>query len=140
MAETRVDSKAAVPSQSHVDSSAAAAKKLSLLFVGWKLALLTAVFCTPDLVGSSGYDTSGDLWWSSNEFSSEYGLWQFMKRLLLKLTRWDAIYFANIAKHGYTFEQEWAFGWGWTRLIGECATRGMIFGDGVYPKGCADFE
>ncbi|KAH0559613.1 hypothetical protein GP486_003871 [Trichoglossum hirsutum] len=34
-----------------------------------------------------------------------------------KLVRWDAIYFAKIAERGYLFEQEWAFGWGLTRLI-----------------------
>ncbi|KAF7134100.1 hypothetical protein CNMCM5793_005729 [Aspergillus hiratsukae] len=34
-----------------------------------------------------------------------------------KLTRWDAIYFTEVASRGYIFEQEWAWGLGFTKLI-----------------------
>jgi phosphatidylinositol glycan class V len=34
-----------------------------------------------------------------------------------KLVKWDAIYFVQTARRGYVFEQEWAFGWGFSRLI-----------------------
>lgn len=37
--------------------------------------------------------------------------------LALKLTRWDAIYYVQAAARGYRYEQEWAFGWGFNRLI-----------------------
>ncbi|KAF3920896.1 hypothetical protein ABW21_db0207470 [Orbilia brochopaga] len=43
----------------------------------------------------------------------------FVGRLVTALTRWDAIYFANIAKHGYRWEQEWAFGIGQSYLLQE---------------------
>ena len=31
--------------------------------------------------------------------------------------RWDAIYFIQIAHRGVLFEQEWAFGWGFAKLL-----------------------
>jgi hypothetical protein len=49
------------------------------------------------------------------------------ERLLQTLTRWDAIYFASIAERGYVFEQEWAFGWGFTRLLSFLGTCTLIF-------------
>ncbi|PGH08492.1 hypothetical protein AJ79_05981 [Helicocarpus griseus UAMH5409] len=97
---------------------------LSVLFVLWKLLLLLVIVTSP----GPGYDTSTTLlplttgknatgtllgdgangslkkWWSS----------PLMPESLLKLVRWDAIYFVNIARRGYLFEQEWAFGYGYT--------------------------
>ncbi|KAL8926314.1 MAG: hypothetical protein Q9172_001823 [Xanthocarpia lactea] len=40
------------------------------------------------------------------------------RALAEKLTRWDAIYFTNIAHRGAVFEQEWAFGWGYAKVVG----------------------
>jgi phosphatidylinositol glycan class V len=40
-----------------------------------------------------------------------------LQYIIGKLTRWDAIYFFKAAHRGYLFEQEWAFGWGFTRVI-----------------------
>ncbi len=34
-----------------------------------------------------------------------------------KIVRWDAIYSVSIAKRGYIYEQEWFFGWGFTKLV-----------------------
>ncbi|KAF8453493.1 GPI mannosyltransferase 2, partial [Terfezia claveryi] len=44
--------------------------------------------------------------------------WSLLSKLSERLTRWDAIYFVKIAERGYLREQEWAFGWGWTRIMG----------------------
>src|ERR1700722_10110406 len=35
------------------------------------------------------------------------------ERLVVRLTRWDAVYFSQTAAHGQEREQEWAFGWGY---------------------------
>lgn len=37
--------------------------------------------------------------------------------LATSLTRWDAIYFVQVARRGYVFEQEWAFGAGLPTVI-----------------------
>lgn len=108
-------------------------RTLLLAFLAWK-GLLLLIASLPGLLFVStsgaavGYDTSTDLafqleWeqqarvlggnhvredasWS-DEAKSSLGL-----TLALRLTRWDAIYFVNIARRGYVFEQEWAFGAG----------------------------
>ena len=43
--------------------------------------------------------------------------YRWLGRVLANLYRWDAVYFVAIAERGYRFEQEWAFGWGYTRLL-----------------------
>lgn len=40
-----------------------------------------------------------------------------IKSYVQKFIRWDAIYFTQIAQRGYLWEQEWAFGWGYTKFI-----------------------
>ena len=42
---------------------------------------------------------------------------------IARWVRWDAIYFTQIARRGYLFEQEWAFGWGFTRLLSLLGSR-----------------
>ena len=39
-----------------------------------------------------------------------------------KLVKWDGIWFTNLAQRGYKFEQDYAFGYGYTNLIswGKC--------------------
>jgi phosphatidylinositol glycan class V len=87
---------------------------LVLLFIGWKLLLLTIAFSSPGL----GYDTSTRILFQSrglpllDTHTPTAG-----ERFAEKLVRWDAIYFTTIASQGYTFEQEWAFGWGVTRFL-----------------------
>ena len=87
---------------------------LIALFIIWKLVILLVAFASP----GSGYDSSTSLLISqfehgaSLESASRLG----ERRILGRLIRWDAIYFTQIAHRGYRFEQEWAFGWGFTRL------------------------
>ncbi|KAH2444774.1 ER membrane glycoprotein subunit of the GPI transamidase complex-like protein [Aspergillus fumigatus] len=38
-------------------------------------------------------------------------------KVKIRFVRWDSIYFVHAAEHGYVFEQEWAFGYGYTRLL-----------------------
>ncbi|KAF2434450.1 hypothetical protein EJ08DRAFT_466941 [Tothia fuscella] len=78
---------------------------LIVLFFAWKALLLAVAFCSP----GPGYDTSAQIIFGA-PLDERAGLAQ-------KLVRWDAIYYTSIATRGYTHEQEWAFGWGFTRLL-----------------------
>ncbi|QGA17664.1 hypothetical protein EYB26_005339 [Talaromyces marneffei] len=96
-------------------------KTLTVLFLAWKAILLPIIANSPGL----GYDTSTNLlavssptsafsttWPNpllSSISSSSSGIWNFV--------RWDAIYFVRVAERGYLFEQEWAWGYGWTGLL-----------------------
>ncbi|KAJ5138675.1 uncharacterized protein N7515_003523 [Penicillium bovifimosum] len=87
-------------------------RSLTLAFWTWKILLYIVVTACPGL----GYDTSTSLIsYAANpttvasESESLSGS--------LKFARWDSIYFLNIAQKGYLFEQEWAFGWGYTKLL-----------------------
>ncbi|KAI6245252.1 GPI mannosyltransferase 2 [Erysiphe necator] len=88
-------------------------KKLSLLYIYWKAFLLAVVACSP----GPGYDTS-----SSFSYPNEHkkNIPFLVHYLAQKLTRWDAVYFIEISRRGYIFEQEWAFGWGMTRFMALC--------------------
>lgn len=60
----------------------------------------------------NGYDTSTTVLFTPyNEQSS------LLQHALQKLVRWDAVYFTQMAHRGTRFEQEWAFGWGFVRLL-----------------------
>jgi phosphatidylinositol glycan class V len=87
-------------------------RNLSILFVSWKVLLLLIAAFSP----GPGYDTSTTLYHQSHGD----GLPLVLRYMLNKLTRWDAIYFIKVATRGYQFEQEWAFGWGFTRFIKLC--------------------
>lgn len=93
---------------------------LLVVFACWKLILGLIAFTTP----SPAYDTSTSLLLlqSNHDNASTFGV-RFLKTICGSLTRWDAIFFAKIAEpgRGYWNEQEWAFGWGYTRVI--AATR-----------------
>lgn len=90
-------------------------RNLVVLCVAWKLLLLLIAVLSP----GTGYDTSASLFSQSVAEGRQLPL--AIQYTLDKLTRWDAIYFVKIADRGYLFEQEWAFGWGFTRLISLCA-------------------
>lgn len=74
---------------------------LIVTFLAWKLLLFLVAVASP----GPGYDTSTFL--SPRPPGYVHG----------KFVRWDAIYFTQIARRGYVFEQEWAFGWGFTRIL-----------------------
>lgn len=89
-------------------------KFLVLSFVTWKLILLCIAFTSP----GPGYDTSSFLFHSDLDLAqtkSRAG-WEPASRLR-SLVRWDAIYFTETARRGYLWEQEWAFGWGFSNLV-----------------------
>ncbi|KAI1002022.1 hypothetical protein K3495_g6182 [Podosphaera aphanis] len=87
-------------------------RNLVVIFTCWKVGLLIIAACSP----GPGYDTSTSL--NLNDDQRELPF--LLRHLVGKLTRWDALYFTEIARRGYLFEQEWAFGWGLTRLIALC--------------------
>lgn len=88
---------------------------LTLAFALWKALLLVAVTACP----GPGYDTSTSLLPYLDTDDGAGGA-SASARLssLLKFVRWDSIYFAHVVEHGYVFEQEWAFGYGYLRFLG----------------------
>lgn len=87
-------------------------KTLLLLFILWKSLLFVLVICSP----GPGYDTSTALFFHQKSNNGDQSTW--WKLLSHKFVRWDAIYFTQIAHRGYLLEQEWAFGYGYTHLLG----------------------
>jgi phosphatidylinositol glycan class V len=90
-------------------------RNLVILCAAWKILLLLIAVSSP----GPGYDTSASLFAPSGDESRQ--LPSALQYIVGKLIRWDAIYYVKIADRGYIFEQEWAFGWGFTRLISWCA-------------------
>ncbi|UDD57108.1 hypothetical protein AFCA_004621 [Aspergillus flavus] len=88
-----------------------------LLIVGsWKALLLLLVVFSP----GPAYDTSTALRELGRNAANtdRHGLLTPVLGLLAtNLTRWDAIYFTEIARRGCLFEQEWAFNLGFASLI-----------------------
>ncbi|OKL59827.1 GPI mannosyltransferase 2 [Talaromyces atroroseus] len=82
-------------------------RALAALSVAWKIALFATVANCPGL----GYDTSTTLLIPPATALStpSSAVWNWI--------RWDAIYFVRVAERGYLFEQEWAWGYGYTRLL-----------------------
>ncbi|KAM5504446.1 ER membrane glycoprotein subunit of the GPI transamidase complex-like protein [Microsporum canis] len=78
--------------------------------------LLLVVLASPGL----GYDTSTALLLSPEgehvRHSAGSVAWM-ISRVGYRLARWDSIYFLKLAQRGYVFEQEWAFGYGYTRFL-----------------------
>ena len=89
-------------------------KFLVLSFITWKLILLCIALISP----GPGYDTSTVLLHSELDLAQAKpgSGWEPMSRLR-SLVRWDAIYFTQLARRGYLWEQEWAFGWGFSNLV-----------------------
>lgn len=91
---------------------------LLVSFLAWKSLLFLIAILAP----GPGYDTSTFLLdgWSLDSGSSHVHKGD-TKAILSsawitsRFVRWDAIYFTQTAKRGYVFEQEWAFGWGFSK-------------------------
>lgn len=62
-----------------------------------------------------GYDTSTTL--LNHKSYLAFQTDHILSEGLSKFVRWDAVYFTQISLRGYVFEQEWAFGWGFTKLL-----------------------
>ncbi|RMZ79696.1 hypothetical protein DV738_g3215, partial [Chaetothyriales sp. CBS 135597] len=75
-------------------------KRLTAVFVAWKVALALVALAAP----GPGYDSSSTFLHLNPGF-------------LAKFVRWDAVYFTQIAQRGHVFEQEWAFGVGLTTTL-----------------------
>lgn len=87
---------------------------LTAVFAAWKVFLLAIVLGSA--IGPT-YDTSSSLVLSAR------GDNQSAPSPVARLTSWDAIYFTQVARRGYMFEQEWAFGSGLPLVI-SCLTKG----------------
>jgi len=99
---------------------------LLLLFAVWKTALLLLAVASP----GDGYDASTTVLLARGAISvtsdasgmgaraSEHEVGAASANIVVrKLLRWDAFYYTEVAARGYRFEQEWAFGWGFTRAL-----------------------
>ena len=79
-------------------------------FAAWKLSLLA--IAVGSCVGDA-YDTSATLavlGRADAEDALRTPAWS--STLLTRFASWDAVYFISVARRGYLFEQEWAFGTG----------------------------
>ena len=95
---------------------------LLLLFATWKAFLFVLALSSP----GPGYDTSTTLLQLAEPVTNDQSHLSpvplSLKPLILKLVRWDAIYYTQVARRGHLFEQEWAFGVGFPRLISSVST------------------
>lgn len=82
------------------------------VFCGWKLLLLIVVCLAP----GPGYDTSTQILFDQQ--AGPVGSWfaRSVEYLVLRLTRWDAIYFSTSATRSHVYEQEWAFSWALSKV------------------------
>ncbi|KAG9696822.1 DUF409 domain protein, partial [Aureobasidium melanogenum] len=106
----------ASPDRSGSNMMHADMRALACLFVVWKLLLLCVAYASP----GPGYDTSTTLLLARAQSSVTENtfLEDFAEQLVTNLVRWDALYFVSVARRGVIFEQEWAWGWGYTKFLG----------------------
>lgn len=94
--------------------------RLVAFFCAWKLLLLAVVCGSP----GSGYDTSTSILFShlggnsgsASTHSPSSLSATVVEHVVLRLTRWDALYFISASQRGLVYEQEWAFSWALSRL------------------------
>lgn len=80
---------------------------LIAIFLVWKLLLLAIACGSP----GPGYDTSTQILLDQHVSGDETWLAHLLECVVLRLTRWDGIYFASSSTRGHVNEQEWAFSW-----------------------------
>jgi phosphatidylinositol glycan class V len=106
---------------------------LFLLFALWKAILFVIILCSP----GPGYDTSTTLLELTNPLPNDQPALRSssptLTPSLLKLVRWDAIYFSQLSHRGHVFEQEWAFGIGLSGPISFISTRKCILAQASNP-------
>lgn len=115
---------------------------LTIYFLFWKALLIGIALMSP----GPGYDTSATLLpLNVKNLHENLQVDSALSEGWSKFVRWDAIYFTQISLRGYLFEQEWAFGWGYTKLLsifmqgitGLDRTSGFsLIGKGLVGGGC----
>lgn len=89
-------------------------RSLSVAFWLWKALLFIVVVACP----GPGYDTSTTLLSTyARPIATTSSIASWSSALLQKFVRWDSLYFLHVSQKGYVFEQEWAFGYGYTKLL-----------------------
>lgn len=98
-------------------------RALFILFVAWKALVLVIALLSP----GTGYDTSTSLLGTDSQKAViAFDPPATHSSALLKLVRWDAIYFTQVADRGHVFEQEWAFGIGVSTVLSKLAHSGLL--------------
>ena len=114
LSPTRISQPATLKGKAGRHLAGTSVKRLVRVFVAWKLLLLLIACLSP----GSGYDTSTQVLFdqSRNHDTTHSWLSSTIEYVVLRLTRWDGIYFATSASRGHLYEQEWAFSWPLSRL------------------------
>ncbi|KAI7509976.1 hypothetical protein KC347_g4762 [Hortaea werneckii] len=99
------------------------------IFWTWKGFLLLVALLAP----GQGYDTSTQIAFDQDHTNgSSSWVSKVIEYAVLRLTRWDAIYFASSSWRGHLYEQEWAFSWVFSRLSSKAANAFL------WPLPCSD--
>ncbi len=80
-------------------------RRLIPIFAAWKGLILLIALASP----GPGYDTSTRILFDRQRGEHDSWFAYGLEHVLLRLTRWDGIYFASGSAHGQVYEQEWAF-------------------------------
>ena len=83
-------------------------QRLIAFFLAWKAFLLVVAYASP----APGYDTSTQILFDQSGPRAH----SWIEEVVLRLSRWDAIYFATLAERGHVNEQDWAFSWALARV------------------------
>jgi GPI mannosyltransferase 2 len=106
---TRISTPAGLKGAAALQLERTSLARLKRFFLLFKCLLLLAALASP----GPGYDTSTDMLFARARSASETdsGFSRAVDYALLRLTRWDAVYFASSSARGHLYEQEWAFSW-----------------------------
>lgn len=111
---TRISQPASLKGKAARHLTATSLKRVIRIFVAWKLLLLVVTVASP----GPGYDTSTRILFDRYRDNTSPHSWteRVVEHVVLRLTRWDALYFATSSERGHLYEQEWAFSWLFSRL------------------------